>query len=197
MQEMTRRAALKGTAAVAAVSAVPGVANAAQVDPLLDIIRALKKADAAWNDAYKAKDDAEQRVGYKNVPHWGIVEVETSQGPRFLGRGEIEQAAMSNGPYAAHITAEQRDKYLGALDERERLGRERFRELGLEPYLKESERLNERYWALLRQICETPAKSVEGFAAKVALYCDYEDAAPGPELRLSVAADAERLVGEG
>ncbi len=130
-----------------------------------------------------AQEEAEQRVGHKNVPHWGS----------FLGRGEIEQAAMSNGPYAAHITAEQRDEYLAALDERERWGRERYRELGLEPYLKESERLDERYWTLLRQICETPAKSVEGFVAKVALYCDYEEAAPGPELRLSVAADAEHL----
>ncbi len=193
MKKITRRAALKGTAAVAAASTVPGVANAVQVDPLLDIIRALKEADTASSEAHQAQEEAEQRVGHKNVPHWGIVEVETSQGPRFLGRGEIEQAAMSNGPYAAHITAEQRDKYLAALDERERWGRERYIELGLEPYLKESERLQDRYWTLLRQICETPAKSVEGFAAKVALYCDYEEAAPGPELRLSVAADAEHL----
>jgi len=191
--QITRRVALRGAAAVAAASTVPGVANAVQVDPLPDIIRALKEADTASSEAYHAQEDAEQRVGHKNVPHWGVAEVETSQGLRYLGRGEIEQAAMSNGPYAAHITAEQRDEYLTALDERERWGRERYRELGLEPYLKESERLNERYRALLRQICETPAKSVEGFAAKVALYCDYEDAAPGPEIRLSVAADAEHL----
>ena len=58
-----------------------------------------------------AQEEAEQRVGHKNVPHWGS----------FLGRGEIEQAAMSNGPYAAHITTEQRDEYLAALDERESL----------------------------------------------------------------------------
>ncbi len=197
MQEMTRRAALKGTAAVAtcatAMAATDAIASINETDPLPDIIRALKEADAASSDAYHAQEDAEQRVGHKNIPHWGIVEVETNQGPCFLGRGEIEEAAMPNGPYAARITAEQRDKYLGALDEQERLGRERYRELGLEPYLKESERLNERYWELLRQICETPAMSVEGFAAKVALYCDYEDAAPGPEIRLSVAADAEHL----
>ncbi len=191
--QITRRVALRGAAAVAAASTVPGVANAVQVDPLLDIIRALKEADTASSEAHQAQEEAEQRVGHKNVPHWGIVEVETNQGPRFLGRGEIEEVAMPNGPYAARITAEQRDKYLAALDERERWGRERYRELELEPYLKESERLNERYWALLRQICETPAKSVEGFVAKVALYCDYEEAAPGPELRLSVAADAEHL----
>ena len=191
--QITRRVALRGTAAVAAVAAVPGVANAAQADPLLDIICALKKATTASFEADTALEDAEIRVGRDDVPHWGVAEVETSQGLRYLGRGEIEQAAMSNGPYAAHITTEQRDKYLTALDEQERRGRERYKERGLEPYLKESERLNERYWALLRQICETPTKSVEGFAAKVALYCDYEEAAPGPEIRLSVAADAERL----
>ncbi len=196
--QITRRVALRGAAAVAAASTVPGVANAVQVDPLLDIIRAFKEADAASSEAYHAQEDAEQRVGHKNVPHWGIVEVETSQGPRFLGRGEIEQAAMSNGPYAAHITAEQRDEYLAALDEREHWGRERFRELGLEPYLKESERLNERYWELLRQICETPGRSVEGFAAKVGLLCEIsEHSIPEPQLMRSVAADAERFVAEG
>ena len=106
-------------------------------------------------------------------------------------------AITAAGCYGRRITIEQRDQYLAVLEQQERRGRERYRELGLEPYLSEIERHRERYWALFHQICETPTKSVEGFAAKVSLLCeDLEESEPQLELVLSVRVDAERLTGE-
>lgn len=197
MKKITRRAALRGTAAAATVL-VPGVAVPAEIDPLIGMIRALKKADEESAAASDALERAQERVGDQFVPHWGIIRVETDQDERYLGRGEIKYLATPDRPYGAYITAVQRDKYLAALDEQERRGRECYRELGLEPYLEESERSLECYSALRQQVYETPAKSVQGFVAKVALLCEYiKDSEPDQEFVRSVTADAERLAGEG
>ena len=62
MRKITRRTALQGTAAVAAV-AVPGVAAAAQADPLLDIIGALREVDKEWRPVEDALQEAKAKVG--------------------------------------------------------------------------------------------------------------------------------------
>jgi hypothetical protein len=120
--------------------------------------------------------------------------VQTDAGPRIYGSSEIELAATPEGCYCTHITAEQKDRYLVELRRQEEAGRKRCRELGLEPYLTESERHQARFWKLFRQVCETPAQTTQGFAAKTVFLCDEaEGGSAREELVLSVKADAERL----
>jgi hypothetical protein len=197
---LTRRAALKGGTAVAlstaAITAAGGVAANDQTSPLPALIRTMKDVWETWMAVENALDEARARIGFRNVPFWGLLRVDTDKGPCDWGASEIERAATSDGCYGRRITIEQRDQSLADLEQQERRGRERYRELGLEPYLSEIERHRERYWALFHQICETPTKSVEGFAAKVSLLCeDLEESEPQLELVLSIRADAERLAG--
>jgi hypothetical protein len=176
-------------------------AKAAVSDPLLGIIRKYQEADAASDRAYEALDKAEgaARRGGIKLPRWGLVEFKEEGTQWTLGRDEIERAATSAGHHGLHLTTEQRDTYLAQLDELRRKGLDRYKELGLDTLYLENEHWREAFRESLERVWKTPAVSVEGFAAKVLVFCDHsnEDNVPPAGLARSVKADAERFARKG
>ncbi len=174
-----------------------GEAEAAASDPLLGIIREYHEADTASDRSYEALDEAEGDARKRGIdpPRWGLVEFKAKGSRWTLGRGEIEQAATAEGHFGLHLTAEQRDTYLAQLDEMKRTGIERYKEIGLYTLYLENERQQAECLESLGRVGETPAASVEGFAAKVLVLCEYCNDQGGwvETLARSAKTDAERL----
>ncbi len=170
-------------------------------DPLLEIIRKYHEADAASDKSYEDQDEAEgaARKRGTDLPRWGLILVEAEGGKFDWGKEEIEKAATAEGCYGAHLTTKQRDTYLAQLDELRRKGLKRYKELGLDTLYLENERCREAFWESLERVSSTPAVTVEGFAAKVLVFCDQvnEDNVPPADLARSVKADTERFAREG
>lgn len=168
-------------------------------DPLLGIVRKYHEVDAASDRAFKALDEAEgnARKRCNGLPTWGLIRVE-AEGRQFdWTKDEIEKAATAEGCYGVQLTTKQRDKYLPQLDELRRKGLDRYKELGLDTLYLENERCREAFWESLERVFATPAACVEGFAAKVLVFCDHaEHSEPSQAIIQSVKADADRLAGE-
>ena len=167
MQEMTRRAALRGTAAVAAVAAVPTAASTvtlASDDPVIASAAEIKRVRKMWSAADDAFEKAAHEAGYHSHQlslDYDMVLVNTKDIEAAWSRREIEEAAERGD-----LTPEQRDHFLAKVDDMRDRAAQIRREAGLESLAQEVETNRARYWELREEICETPANSIKGVLAK-------------------------------
>ncbi len=164
---ITRRAALKGTAAVAAVAAVPTAASAVTLagdDPLIAAAEEIGRVSKMWSAADDAFEKAADEAGYhshKLELDFDMIWVNTKDVDACWSRREIEEAAERG-----NLTPKQRDHFLAKVDAMQNQAAQIRRETGLEPLAQEVAANRKRYWELRKEICETPANSIKGVLAK-------------------------------
>ncbi len=164
---ITRRAALKGTAAVAAVAAVPTAASTvtlASDDPLITAAAEIRRVSKMWLAADEAFEKAADEAGYHSHQlelDFDMVLVKTKDLEAAWSRHEIEAAAERGD-----LTPKQRDRFLAKVDAMQDQAAQIRRETGLEPVAQEVAANRTRYWELRKEICKTPANSIKGVLAK-------------------------------
>ena len=198
--QISRRDALIGASAAAAVAGVPGVTLAR--DPVIGLSRQLRASRKAWFDAMDVFEEAEHRVGYNDMMFDGFVAVETSRGYHTWSAGGIRLAAEDG-----KITPELRDAALAGIKKRQRDGEAGRVRLGIEPLWQEREHWIAQYWDLRARVLDTPAATPHGVLAKFrGCYHDGEitDTRAGgdpdddlpKEFAASIYRDLERLARE-
>lgn len=208
---ITRRGALLGATAAAAITSVAttapsaikvaGVEAALVGEPVIGLAQQLRAANEAWDTAEHTFVEASRRVGFIETSCNGLVMVESLEGRCCWGAAEIRQAAEDG-----LLSSELRDVALAEIERQQREGQEVRRALGIEPLWQELERWNARFWDLQARLLDMPATTPRGVCAKLrGFYHDEEitqiRAGHDPENDLpaewaaSVYRDLERLSG--
>ena len=195
---ISRRAVLAGAPAVAVVAAMPAIPalSGVEQDPALSAIAEWHEAYAAFDAAWDALEAARERV--RNMPRWALISGKTEAGGQFCwGRDEIEAAAEDDDRSPYRLTPAERDRYLAELDEKEREGRQRCKELGVDKFVDAEAKARDHMWESLERVELSPATTVAGLLAKVLVLCErsYDNGDPQNDLIRSVRADVERLDG--
>ncbi len=204
--QISRRGALMGaTAAAAVVVAGVPVAGAAS-DPVVGLVEQLRAAWQAWMAADDVYEEAAHEKGFNPLADHPVAHVKTADGGEYLwSPAEIQHAATDGRRYGA-LTQEEADHHIAEAEahqhEADRLRRER----GLDPFKENVESWKGRYWQLQVEVLETPALTVAGVLAKMrGFYHDGEIAeiraggdptdSLGQEWAASIYRDLEHLAG--
>ena len=135
---ITRRAALKGTAAVAAVAAVPTAASAvtlASDDPVIALVGEIQRVTKMCSASEEAFEKAADEAGYHSHQlelDFDMVLVKTKDLEAAWSRHEIEAAAERGD-----LIPKQRDCFLAKVDAMQDQAAQIRRETGLEPLAQE------------------------------------------------------------
>ncbi len=170
-----------------AAAAEDSLTNFTEIQAELDAIA------AATNVAEDAFEAAQQKIGIKNCPRWGLVRVQTDRGPHDWSQSEVEHAAAEGECYGANTTPEECKRALAELERLERDGRAEEDRLGLTPLRAAVDTARDRWRAVMDVAASTPAQTVADLAIKLELTFEWDGTEFEERLKAGALQDAKRL----